>query len=277
MVVIFCFVEGKFLRKAQNESGFMLFGKHNGKTAFAGHSMGGGASVLAASYEPAFPDALIGLAPAETTPSAISAATQVIAKTVIFSGTNDKVTPPADHHIPIYNGLASTCKFLINITGGAHCYFADTDLACDFGETTSGSNPTITRAQQQTIANGMMAEWFDYTLKSSAGAIPVFQNLLGASSITYLTNCSAFNTGIETGNTIQEIGNVSPNPAVDFIRIRVSENFDFAIFDLQGKKLKSGKTQFQNQQLDVSELPSGIYFVKISSLSVSKTLKFVKK
>ena len=62
---------------------------------------------------------------------------------LIFSGTADGVTPAAEHHTPIYNGLASSCKNFVNITGGGHCYYAQTNFNCDFGESTSSPNISI--------------------------------------------------------------------------------------------------------------------------------------
>lgn len=162
-------------------SGSIFFQKLNDRAGIMGHSMGGGASILAASGNTAI-NTVIGLAPAETNPSAISAATGVTAPALIFSGSADGVTPPNVHHIPIYDGLGSSCKTFVSITGGGHCYYANTNFNCDFGETTSSPNISISRGQQQTITYSVLDPWLDYTLKGDCDAYDEFLNLAGGGS-----------------------------------------------------------------------------------------------
>ena len=79
---------------------------------------------------------LDGLAPAESSSngvSSINSAKTVTVPSLILSGAQDGVTPPVDHHIPMYDSLASACKTFVSIIGGAHCYFANTNIACDVG------------------------------------------------------------------------------------------------------------------------------------------------
>lgn len=68
---------------------------------------------------------------------------------------------------------------------------------------------------------------------------------------------------------------IYPNPATDVISIAgVDENTQVSIFDLNGRKLQ----QRQNtQQIDVSNLQSGIYLVEISSTAKRQTLRFIKQ
>jgi hypothetical protein len=112
--------------------------------------MGGGSSFLAAAENTATIALVVGLAPAETNPSAAAAAVNVSIPALILSGDEDAVTPPADHHLLIYNGLGSVCKTFVSILGGGHCYFANSNINCDLGETISGA-PTIDRPTQQAI------------------------------------------------------------------------------------------------------------------------------
>ena len=123
--------------QAENSLSTSIFYQHlSANAAIMGHSMGGGATLLAAQNNSSI-KTIVGLAPAETDPSAIAAAANVTVPAVIYSGSSDGVTPPADHHIPIYNGLSSDCKTFVSIIGGAHCYFANSNVNCDFGEATS--------------------------------------------------------------------------------------------------------------------------------------------
>ncbi len=144
------------------------------KVGVMGHSMGGGASFLAANNNTNI-HALIGLAPAETNPSAISVAPNVQVPSIVFSGSSDGVTPPSQHHIPMFDGITSTCKSFVSIIGGAHCYFANTNFNCDFGESTSSTGISITRTQQQTSTFTVLDPWLDYILKDICNAYEAFE------------------------------------------------------------------------------------------------------
>ncbi|NBU46665.1 MAG: T9SS C-terminal target domain-containing protein [Flavobacteriales bacterium] len=165
-------VSDKMLALNSNTSS-IFNGKILQKAAIMGHSMGGGASFLAAANN-ANIETVIGLAPAETTPSAIAAAPNVTVPALVFSGSADGVTPPADHHIPIYQGLNSTCKSFVSITGGAHCYYANTNFNCDFGEGTSSPNISLTRAEQQATTFAILDPWLDFKLKGICDAYGAF-------------------------------------------------------------------------------------------------------
>ena len=171
-------VSDKMLALDANSSS-LFNGKILQKAAIIGHSMGGGASFLAAANNSNI-ETVIGLAPAETNPSAIAAASNVSVPALIFSGSADGVTPPAEHHIPIYNGLTSSCKSFVSISGGAHCYYANTDFNCDFGESVSSPSISITRAAQQTAMFGLLDPWLDLKLKGICESYAAF--LLGINS-----------------------------------------------------------------------------------------------
>lgn len=168
------------------------------ETALMGHSMGGGASFLAADSLCMNGNTnlktLIGLAPAESSTngvSSIASAARVTVPSLILSGVQDGVTPPNDHHIPMYNALASTCKTILNVIGGAHCYFANTNFACDFGEGTSSTGISITRTEQHDVTFDFVNSWLDYTLKNECNAFNVFQDSVATSSrITYNQTCN---------------------------------------------------------------------------------------
>lgn len=170
------------------------------KTAIMGHSMGGGASFLAAASNSTI-ETVIGLAPAETNPSAVTAAAQISVPALVFSGSGDGVTPPPDHHLPIYNATGSSCKYFVSITGGAHCYFANSNFNCDFGESASGGSIGISRADQHQVLFDVVTPWLDYKLKGNCNANSDFNALLDTDPrIVATKDCvfTAINTAVSS-------------------------------------------------------------------------------
>lgn len=122
----------------------------------SGHSMGGGASILAAAADPRV-RALANLAAAETNPSAVAAMADVRIPAALIAGSQDTIVPVGSHGQLMYAaGLAP--KQLPIIVGGFHCGFTDnTFLFCDSGG--------ISRAAQLAITRGLLVEFFDLYLK----------------------------------------------------------------------------------------------------------------
>lgn len=89
------------------------------KTFATGHSMGGGASILATDMNESF-SGLFNFAAAETNPSAIAAATNVVCPSIIFSADEDNIAPANDNQLPMYENLESTNKFYVNLLNEGH-------------------------------------------------------------------------------------------------------------------------------------------------------------
>lgn len=160
-----------------------IYGAVHPNTALMGHSMGGGATFLAADSLCTNGNinlkTLIGLAPAESTTNGVSSihsAKSITVPSVIFSGSQDGVTPPIDHHIPMYDSLSSNCKTFVSVLGGGHCYFANSNFNCDFGESTSSTGISITRSEQHQITFDFVNNWLDYTLKDDCLAFQYFED-----------------------------------------------------------------------------------------------------
>lgn len=173
-----------------NDSVSDFYQKLTGTSAIMGHSMGGGSSVLAAANNTNL-TALINFAAAETNPSAISAAANVSVPTLMFYGVNDGVAPPANHQLPIYQNLASSCKNIVGIIGGGHCYFANNNFNCSFGESTSNPQPTISRDEQQQIVAQILVPYLDFILKNDAQAEQLYYSRLNTmTSIVFDRSCT---------------------------------------------------------------------------------------
>lgn len=121
-----------------NPGSFLYLGVDTGRFGVSGHSMGGGASLLAA---------------AETTPSAIAAAGQIIRPVQLIAGSDDGITPPAGHQTPMYEA-ANAPRQRPLLLGGWHCGFQDSSfpLFCDSG--------ALLREEQLNYTRRLLTTWF---------------------------------------------------------------------------------------------------------------------
>jgi dienelactone hydrolase len=92
----------------------------------AGHSMGGGAAVLAAADDAAI-RAVATLAAAETDPSAIEAASRLAVPSLFVAAGDDAITPVDEHQRPMFEATRSGRAQLRTIVGGSHCGFLDSE------------------------------------------------------------------------------------------------------------------------------------------------------
>lgn len=154
-----------------------------------GHSMGGGAAFLAAQQSSSI-KAIATLSAAETSPSAINAASGLDIPALLLAGGNDCVTPPPDHQIPMYNALQSDCKTYVSIIGGSHCQMAEYNFFCAIGEGTCSPSPTISRTQQHQVMNRYLIPWLQSTLKGDEASGVTFDSTLRTDQeVTWLKNC----------------------------------------------------------------------------------------
>lgn len=275
------------IEEIQNEgmnSSSVLSGVVASEMALMGHSMGGGASFLAADSLCTNGNinlkALIGLAPAESSTngvSSINSAASVTVPTLIMSGSQDGVSPPADHHVPMYDALASDCKTFVNIIGGAHCYFANANLACDFGEGTSSTGISITRDDQHSVTIDFLSLWLEDKLKVNCEAFDVFNDSLNTSSrVTFNQVCSApspilsneqrlvcygddvtFPDGVIATNTIGATSHVSNLLSIYGCDSIVTTNVDVVSIDVDvtvsGNTLSVGESNASYQWVDCDD------------------------
>lgn len=246
-------------------------------SAVMGHSMGGGSSFLSVQYDSSI-TALVNFAAAETTPSAIAAAKNILIPSLVFSGANDCVAPPTQHQSPLYDSLASACKSFVSITGGSHCQFASYNVNCYFGEGTCTPQATITPTVQQGIFMPMLQNFLDYYLKNDCNAGTLFQNAIAAANgITSQQNCSLTCLGEEEFQILSSMFQIFPNPfsesaGIQAINGRLMENCELKLYDIFGMELKIDLVQNPDGfVIRKSNLPSGIYIYKITTESNTYT------
>lgn len=136
-----------------------FFGLVNTERAgLSGHSMGGGASLLAASRDPRIA-VVAPLAAAETNPSAIAAVPQIQGVVYLISGSSDGITPPSSHQIPMYEA-ARPVRALPMLQGGNHTRFMDTPV---WDWTDPGGS--LSREEQLRLTRRYLASIFRLFLK----------------------------------------------------------------------------------------------------------------
>ena len=258
------------------ESSSLFFNSLAPETGLMGHSMGGGATFLAAENNSNI-HTLINFAAAETTPSAILAASNITVQALIFSGDDDCVAPPIDHQNMMYESLNSDCKTQIKIINGGHCYFADENAICSFGESSCNGSLNITRPEQQEVTNDFLNLWLDYSLKGYQNAFSVFNDSLQSSnSINYLQNCNAV-TLPHLDNSVELY--IFPNPVIEELNLIMPIkliNGTLTINNRLGQQIYQGSILGINTQIDVSSYTNGTYFIKYTKGSIMHYSKIIK-
>jgi len=138
--------------------GWLLGAVDETKFAVSGHSMGGGASALAAGADTRI-KCLATLAAAETNPSASTAASSIQVPSRFIVGSQDTIVPPSNTQ-PQYNNCDAP-RQITTITGGSHCGFIDSAIiACDSG--------SLARADQLAKTRALLLEFFNASLRGDA-------------------------------------------------------------------------------------------------------------
>ena len=260
-----------------NSSSSIFYNRVSVMNTVMGHSMGGGASFLAAQLNPNI-KTIVNFAAAETTPSAIQAATNISIPSLTFSGVNDCVTPPNTNQIPMYSGLSSACKTLINIIGGSHCQMADSNFFCGVGEGSCSPQATIARTVQHNIINSYILPWLDFQLKGNCSQGNVFDNqILADNAITYQKNCIQCNTLDIPNLGINQI-RVFPNPAKDYINVVGISGIKYQIIihDVSAKLILT-KEFTTETTIETSDLSTGVYTYSLQSQDqIISNGKFIK-
>ena len=233
-----------------------------------GHSMGGGASFLAASQSSAF-TAIVNLSAAETNPSAIAAASTISLPALLFAGENDCVTPPATNQQLMYDALASTCKTLVTIHGGSHCQMAESNVFCNLGESSCSPAPAISRAEQHDIINRFILPWLDFYLKGNCQSGSAFDSLVNAdTAVTVQSNCqlciSAATMEISRTQKLSFFPNpVSENLLIDWRNESSDAYVQVEVFDVYGRMILDQKVPSGPiLQVSFRGLTAGIYQVR---------------
>ena len=169
-----------------------LFAWHlDGTSAFMGYSMGGGASFLAQAGE-SKANTIVAIAPVGTIANygtsiygtnPIAVTKEVTVPVLIMAGELDCVCPVQTHQEPLYTGLSSTIKALVDVKKGNHCDFMDVTLAYGCPPFEAGFCPgqletPISNEMQLNITLGYVRMWLDSILKGNGNTWAGFSKSL---------------------------------------------------------------------------------------------------
>ncbi len=232
-------------------------------SAIMGHSMGGGASFLAAASYTGV-TTVVNFAAAETNPSSIQAAKQVTVPVLMFIGENDGVTPPAQHQLPMFDSCASACKIRVTILGGGHCYFADPSTTCSFGEGTTSPQPTITRAQQQQRVFGILRPYLGYRLKGNlADSTNMMTRLNNSTEVSYVHRCGSLTTSLSQTSRHWWIDAQAAPQQLRLHHPNLPSGMRLRILDSAGRRIYEGALHGHETTLSIASWPAGVYLIQV--------------
>ena len=140
------------------------------------------------------------------------------------------------------------------------------------------------QAQESPTATGGNASGSAGSLSYSVGQV-VYQTYTGISGSVAQGVQQPFEisviTGIEKAKSITLMISAYPNPATDFLTLKVENftlsNLHFQLFDMNGKLLQNEKITGNETNIAMSNLVSATYFVKvIQGKKEVKTFKIIK-
>ena len=70
---------------------------------------------------------------------------------------------------------------------------------------------------------------------------------------------------------------VSPNPTTGFVRLPATEKGKIVVLNIQGQSVQPAQVQLNNGQIDISNLPAGLYYISVQEGSKRRTGAIVKQ
>lgn len=243
-------------RTAEGDIPGLLSESTNGRVAIGGHSVGGGASWLAAAQNPDI-DAVVAMAPAETNVSAIAAGENITVPVLVLSGSADAVTSPSDQHEPIYNAAVnSPCRAFVSIEEGGHCGFADPGTLCDLTEFGFSG---LSNAEQLALTLAMAVPWLNYFVRDEPSGLDEMSAMAASSPILSLDLSCAMGIAVQKFPFWQ----IYPNPSQGAGKIenQSCEILTFRVFNGLGQQVMSDLDIYPSGEI-ILHFNSGLYVVE---------------
>lgn len=170
-------------------------------------------------------------------------------------------------------------------------YIADTSHADAYGTLMlpSGTYSNVLRVHTKRVAH-VVSGSSPYSYKSesyvwfAAGfrfplLVMEYDTSLGIEFLSYVAYYTSLTTGIENYNATNASFKLSPNPATATLQITTSVKTPsaFTITNTVGAVVMSGAVNSPTQTLNISDLPTGLYYVKLTADGMSTVQKFIKE
>ncbi|RYZ26443.1 MAG: T9SS type A sorting domain-containing protein, partial [Sphingobacteriales bacterium] len=133
------------------------------------------------------------------------------------------------------------------------------------------ANPTNTTYQQLTATFTATATGIYYVGIQATGT---------SSTPWYLSfdDLSVSSNALGLGNAEQSKFIAYPNPVKDILNVSYGQNIsDVAVFNMLGQQVKAKSLNAANGQIDMTDLPTGTYLVRVSADNQVKTIKVMKQ
>jgi dienelactone hydrolase len=271
------FVYNKLIAESQSNPSSPFYQHIRSAGAIAGHSMGGGCTVLSAQYSnPAA--CYFTFAEATTTPSSISAAPSMTKPYLSLAGSYDCIAPYATNQLPTYDSSGSPCKYLIEVTGASHCQWGVSNTACNLGESVSGcASPPLSQTAQINTGLAYVEPYLDYYLKGETNALSTFDSVYATDNVNAKTKtCGAVPSGIADIFSLHT--SVYPNPTSDLLYISADTKLSgLCLTDYTGQILMRMTVDTMEAPINLSNLSVGIYFLEISDTQGHRSILKVSK
>lgn len=166
---------------------------------------------------------------------------------------------------------SSTCKTFVNITGLDHGGFGDYVLA---------SQPVgpIGRVDATATIRHFLVSWMLSEFKSDTQASnQLMTTTLHPNTVEeFVNDCGTLATGITNQTSNSEIS-IAPNPTKGNLSITTNQDdVEVSIFNTTGQLVYHKKYQNQKINVDLNNLPQGIYIVKLTNPTLNYSKVIVK-
>jgi len=138
-------------------------------------------------------------------------------------------------------------------------------------------------AQQATVSSGGNATGIGGSVSYSVGQVAYTTQTGSTGSITQGVQQAfeIYTLGVNDFPEIKLSMSVYPNPTISTITLKVEDlslnDLNIELFDIHGKKIQTEKIQNTNTIIELENLPSSIYFLKVESGNKTiKTFKIIK-
>lgn len=165
--------------------------------------------------------------------------------------------------------------------------YSSSDCGATWNQMYSKSGTTLATAPTSSACwTPSSSEWRNETvnlasLSGQPNVMFAFENISGWGNWLFIDNINisgSMSTGISSANNNETL-EIFPNPAFDNLTVKASENISsIQIINMLGKNVISiGQTTELSMKIDITTLPAGVYFVKVTTSDSEKLMKVIKQ